>query len=91
MRTPSPTLVERISIGATEFFNNLAQELQDERNITRVRTRPVDPPPIGPGRPSFTVAGFERVRRGRGEHCLQGRDRFSTSIPNVAWIKGNPS
>ena len=58
-RTLSPRIVNEFRFGATTFYNNLAQELQHERDIHKEFGLGLfDPPPIGWGLPSIGIAGF---------------------------------
>ena len=90
-RTLSPTLVNEFRFGATKFFNNLAQELQYERNIhEEFGLGLFIPPPIGWGLPSFTVAGFSGFGAGAAIP-FTGNNKIFQFIDNVSWIKGNHS
>jgi Carboxypeptidase regulatory-like domain/TonB dependent receptor-like, beta-barrel len=90
-RTLSPSLVNEFRFGATKFYNNLAQELQYERNIhEEFGIGLFIPPPIGWGLPSFSIAGFSGFGAGAAIP-FTGDNKIFQFIDNVSWIRGNHS
>jgi hypothetical protein len=90
-RTLSPSLVNEFRFGATKFYNNLAQELQYERNIhEEFGIGLFIPPPIGWGLPSFSVTGFSGFGAGAAVP-FTGDNSIFQFIDNVSWIRGNHS
>ena len=90
-RTLSPALVNEFRFGATKFYNNLAQDLQYERNIhEEFGLGLFIPPPIGWGLPSFTVAGFSGFGAGAAVP-FTGDNHIYQWIDTLSWIKGNHS
>jgi hypothetical protein len=58
-RTLSPSVVNEFRFGATKFYNNLAQELQNKRNVhEEVGLGLFIPPPISWGLPNMSISGF---------------------------------
>ena len=90
-RTLSPSLVNEFRFGATKFYNNLAQELQNKRNVhEEVGLGLFNPPPISWGLPSMSVSGFS----GFGDNPslpFTGNNYIFQFIDNISWIKGNHS
>ena len=90
-RTLSPSVVNEFRFGVTKFYNNLAQELQFERNIhEEFGIGLFIPPPIGWGLPSFTISGFSGFGAGAAVP-FTGNNYIFQWIDNVSWIKGNHS
>ena len=90
-RTFSPTLVNEFRFGATKFYNNLAQELQYERNIHQEFGLGLFiPEPIAWGLPSFTVSGFSGFGAGAAVP-FTGNNYIFQFVDNMTWIHGNHS
>jgi hypothetical protein len=90
-RTLSPRIVNEFRFGATTFDNNLAQELQYERDIHKEFGLGLfDPPPIGWGLPSIGIAGFSGFGPGAAVP-FTGTNRIFQVIDNVSWIRGSHS
>jgi hypothetical protein len=90
-RTLSPRIVNEFRFGATTFFNNLAQELQYERDIHKeLGLGLFDPPPIGWGLPSIGIAGFSGFGPGAAVP-FTGNNKIFQAIDNVSWIRGSHS
>ena len=84
-------MVNEFRFGATKFFNNLAQELQYERNIhEEFGIGLFIPPPIGWGLPSFSITGFSGFGAGAAIP-FTGDNSIFQFIDNVSWIRGNHS
>ena len=89
-RTLSPSVVNEFRFGATKFFNNLAQELQYERNIhEEFGIGLFIPPPIGWGLPSFSITGFSGFGAGAAIP-FTGDNSIFQFIDNVSWIQRQP-
>jgi len=90
-RTFSPRIVNEFRFGATTFFNNLAQDLQYERDIHKEFGLGLfDPPPIGWGLPSIGVAGFSGFGPGAAVP-FTGNNKILQIIDNLSWIRGSHS
>ena len=90
-RTFSPRIVNEFRFGATTFDNNLAQELQYERdNHKEFGLGLFDPPPIGWGLPSIGIAGFNSFGPGAAVP-FTGNNKIFQVIDNVSWIRGSHS
>src|SRR6185295_1529449 len=90
-RTMSPRIVNEFRFGATTFYNNLAQELQYERDIHKEFGLGLfDPPPIGWGLPSIGIAGFSGFGPGAAVP-FTGTNKVFQLIDNVSWIRGSHS
>src|SRR5439155_2839857 len=90
-RTFSPRIVNEFRFGATTFDNNLAQELQYERDIHKEFGLGLfDPPPIGWGLPSIGIAGFNGFGPGAAVP-FTGNNKIFQVIDNVSWIRGSHS
>jgi len=90
-RTLTPTVVNELRFGATKFYNNLAQELQYQRNVHQeVGLGLFIPPPISWGLPNMSISGFS----GFGDNPslpFTGNNSVFQFIDNVSWIRGNHS
>ena len=90
-RTFSPSLINEFRFGATTFDNNLAQELQYERDIHKEFGLGLfDPPPIGWGLPSIGIAGFSGFGPGAAVP-FTGNNKIFQVIDNLSWIRGSHS
>src|SRR5437588_1487858 len=90
-RTFTPSIVNEFRFGATKFYNNLAQELQYERDVIKeFGIGLFDPPPIGWGLPSIGITGFSGFGAGAAVPFV-GTDKIFQAIDNVSWIKGSHS
>src|SRR5207302_315895 len=90
-RTFSPSLVNEFRFGATKFYNNLAQELQYQRDIHKEFGLGLfDPPPIAWGLPSFSISGFSGFGAGAAVP-FTGNNKIFQWIDNVTWIRGSHS
>ena len=90
-RTFSPSLVNEFRFGATKLYNNLAQELQYERDIHKEFGLGLfDPPPIAWGLPSFSISGFSGFGAGAAVP-FTGNNKIFQWIDNVTWIRGSHS
>jgi hypothetical protein len=90
-RTLTPSIVNEFRFGMTKFNNNLAQELQYERNIhEEFGIGLFIPAPIGWGLPSFSVNQFSGFGAGAAIPFTVQNSIFQF-IDNVSWIRGNHS
>ncbi|MGE0405797.1 MAG: TonB-dependent receptor, partial [Candidatus Korobacteraceae bacterium] len=90
-RTFSPSFVNEFRFGTTKFFNNLAQELQYERNVHKeLGIGLFDPPPISWGLPSVGIAGFSGFGAGASVPFV-GDNYIFQFINNVSIIRGSHS
>ena len=90
-RSLTQNFVNEFRFGATKFYNNLAQELQYQRDIHKEFGLGLfDPPPIAWGLPSFTVAGFSGFGAGAAVP-FTGDNSIFQLIDNVSWSHGNQS
>ena len=90
-RTFTPSIVNEFRFGATKFYNNLAQELQYERDVIKeFGIGLFDPPPIGWGLPSIGIAGFSGFGAGAAVPFI-GDNKIFQVIDNVSWIRGSHS
>jgi hypothetical protein len=90
-RTFSPTVVNEFRFGTTKFYNNLAQDLQYERNIHQEFGLGLFiPEPIAWGLPSFSVSGFSGFGAGAAVP-FTGNNYIFQWVDNLTWIRGNHS
>jgi hypothetical protein len=90
-RTFSPSLVNEFRFGVTKFYNNLAEELQYERDIHKeFGIGLFDPPPVAWGLPAITIAGFSGFGAGAAIP-FTGDNKIFQAIDNVSWIRDSHS